>query len=669
MKKITFLLFVLVASFRLAFAQYPPETVEEIMVSLEDIFVENENDPEMLIEKLIALSDNKINLNKATYEELHNIPFLSEGEIASIIVHRKKYGNFLSLFELKNIPALNRETIERMLPFITVETVNDPSFKDAFRYRKNQLFFRYDRFFQEKKGYRDDSGKKYLGDPDYYYLKYSFQASDKFAFGFTAEKDAGEPAWNENNKVFDFHSFYLQVAGKKVLKSLVLGDYRVTFGQGLVLGSGFVVGKSAVFIPVQQDDGIRKYSSTGESGFFRGIASVWNIKNVDFSVIYSRNRIDANISDEGFITSFKTDGLHRAKKEMDKKRNTKEEVAGGNIKWKKQNFSVGGTWAWYRYGHILQPAEKPYNHYKIQQEKSFWNAGIDYTLRLSRMIFRGEFANGKNNGIASLNSLNLYPSSRLEMIMLYRYYTPGYQANYAAAFGENSRVENEKGLYIGIELKPVRKIKIATGMDVYYFPWLKYGVDKPSSGYDWLAHISYTLSHDISMNLKYKYKTKEKNSTGNRPAVRTAYNTVRYSIRSDISRNFEIQAIVDGNLYSTEHGKKSYGWTIAHDFSWNIVRPSIHMSFRYGYFHAPVYDNRIYLYEKDVLYAFSVPAYYGIGHRLYLNVRWNMLSGITCYLKTGFYIYTDGRETTGSGLEEVKGNILSNIRCMVRYKF
>jgi hypothetical protein len=672
MKKFAFLLFVLIAFRQEVSSQHNSTlSLSDIITELmEDLVSENESDYEIIMERLLFISENKINLNKANYEELCRIPVLSQRQIYGILLHRKKYGKFMSLYELKNIPELTTETIHRILPFITVETKEEFSPQQIFRHRKNQLLLRYDRFFQEKKGYKKDSDKKYMGDPNYYYLKYSFQASDKIAFGFTAKKDAGEPAWNENNKVFDFNSFYLQISGIGILEQLILGDYKMTFGQGLVIGTGSIFGKStSVLNPVQREDGIRKYASTGESGFFRGIGTTLKHKSVKFTAFYSHNNIDANVSDEGFITSFKTDGLHRVEKEMAKKRNTKEEVVGGNFNLQKERLSIGATFVRYKYGNKLQPAIKPYNQHKIQQENSFWNGSIDYTFKIPGLKFFGEIARGKNKEMAFLNGLSLFPSSRMELLALYRNYSPGYQANYAGGFAENSRVENEKGLYLGVELKPVKRIKMAAYADVYRFPWLKYGVDKPSSGYDWLATIEYSLSSTISMNLKYKFKTKEENHTASKTVTRTAYNSIRYSVRSTVGKNMQIQVIADGNSYSAEPANTSYGWAIAQDFSWSIANPSFNLSFRYAYFNAPEYDNRIYLYEKDVLYAFSVPAYYGTGHRMYLNLRYNISPDITCCVKTGLYIYTDARETIGSGMEEVAGNILSNVRCLLRYKF
>ncbi len=153
------------------------------------------------------------------------------------------------LYELKNIPELDMQTIWQMLPFITVEPVSGFSLKNTLKYSKSQLFLRYDRTLQDKNGYISKAtaaNKKYIGDPGYYLVKYQFQASDKIQFGLVAEKDAGEQVWGEHGKGFDFHSFHFQLSDIDFLKRWVVGNYKVSFGQGLVIGTSSIIGNKAI---------------------------------------------------------------------------------------------------------------------------------------------------------------------------------------------------------------------------------------------------------------------------------------------------------------------------------------------------------------------------------------------------------------------------------------
>jgi hypothetical protein len=356
-------------------------------------------------------------------------------------------------------------------------------------------------------------------------------------------------------------------------------------------------------------------------------------------------------------------------REMEKKRNLSEKIMGGNLNYRKENFSIGGTFVNYQYGNILQPDEKPYNRYKIQKTDNHWNGSLDYTFQKHGISLFGEMACDKNGGAAVLNGVNIRPASRLGLLLLHRYYTPDYQANYANGFGENSRIENEQGFYLGAEFRPIKRFKISAYADVYYFPWLKYNINKPTSGYDFLTYTSFYPSRNTTIYLKHKYKTKEKYTAVDKSVIFYETNTLRYGIRTKLGKRVDSHTILDGNSYSDEHREKSYGWLAAQDFSYDFIVNVLNISIRYAYFHTPTYENRISIYEKDVLYAFSIPAYYGIGHRIAFNLRFQPSPNLSCYFKYATYIYSDGRETISSGLEEVKGNKLSNIRCWVKYKF
>src|SRR3546814_1029555 len=76
-------------------------------------------------------------------------------------------------------------------------------------------------------------------------------------------------------KGFDFYSAHLLLKPSRgVFKKIVLGDYLLQFGQGLVLWNGFSLGKGPAALNIaRQGRGIRAHSSAGESYFFRGLAT------------------------------------------------------------------------------------------------------------------------------------------------------------------------------------------------------------------------------------------------------------------------------------------------------------------------------------------------------------------------------------------------------------
>jgi hypothetical protein len=86
-------------------------------------------------------------------------------------------------------------------------------------------------------------------------------------------------------------------------------------------------------------------------------------------------------------------------------------------------------------------------------------------------------------------------------------------------------------------------------------------------------------------------------------------------------------------------------------------------------FDAPTYDNRFYLYEKDILYAFSIPMFYGLGLRYYLNMKYELTKNFSLWFKIAQTAYGDNRASISSGNEEIQVNKKTDIRFMIRYRF
>jgi len=237
---------------------------------------------------------------------------------------------------------------------------------------------------------------------------------------------------------------------------VALGDYRLTFGQGLILNNDFMISKSwsseNLALRTQQP---KRHFSTAENNFFRGAAAVAGAGNFSVTAFYSNKGIDTNLSDEGEITSFKTDGLHRTPLEIEKKKNSREQVMGGNINYRKNRFQAGISGLYHTYSRMYNPTMRNYNLYYLRDSSNV-NASIDYSYQLPGFIFAGETAISKNGSVATLNTVQYRPSSNLSFSVLHRYYPISYNALYAQAFSEGSSVRNEEGLFLSALFTPFR---------------------------------------------------------------------------------------------------------------------------------------------------------------------------------------------------------------------
>jgi hypothetical protein len=89
---------------------------------------------------------------------------------------------------------------------------------------------------------------------------------------------------------------------------------------------------------------------------------------------------------------------------------------------------------------------------------------------------------------------------------------------------------------------------------------------------------------------------------------------------------------------------------------------------RLQYFETGSYDSRIYAYESDVLYGYSIPAFYEKGFRYYLNASYNASPSLTIWFRIAQTIFTD-KASIGSGLDEIMGNRKTEVKLQARLEF
>ncbi len=640
------------------------------------------NSLEQLFEELSFLSENPFDLNTVKKEDLEKLPFLSGIQIENIMYYQYRYAPLSSIYELKNVEELDMQTINYLLPFVYVgKTTEKMTLQpdQIIRHSKHDLLLRSDLCLQEKAGYRQvtEEEKKekpnsfYLGEPYYLAMKYGFQYKNRLQFGITGEKDPGEAFWNKNHHGFNFYSLHLAIKNTGILQELYLGDYRASFGQGLILNSDFSMGKTSdASNPMKKNNGFKRHFSTAESGFFRGVAGTLKAGAIKLSLFYSHNQLDAN-ADSNFIYTFKTDGYHRTYKDLEKKRQATVNTWGTNIRWEKESYSLGITAVSYSFGgKMLNPEPKPYNLFHLR-EKKHYNASIHYGFQWKKFSMQGETAFSPNGGTATLNHVYFHPATFISLVFSYRNYTRDYQALYARSFSESSGIQNEAGFYTGAKIKFMRNWEFATYFDQFQFPWLKYGINGPSSGTDALAQLSYHVLKKFQIRTRYKYKQKYKNQNTEEKAepLILPYDQHKWRLQADYQteKGFDFNVQFDYNLYKNNMIQKT-GWSVT---SGTGIHPSgfpVQADCSLAYFHASDWNNRISVYEKHILYAFSFPSYYGEGLRYYVTMKWKISAGINFYFKVASTHYFDSK-TTSSDLEAISGSEKTDICGLLRCIF
>ena len=659
-------------------AQNPSENLMEEV--LEDLSVNNDinNSVNSLnweneLEELSNRLQEPVNLNSATREQLEQFPFLSDIQIEHLLAYIYIHGQMETIYELQLVEELDRQTIQYLLPFVCIKAINnEPAFrwktmlKDAGRYGKNEVLTRLDIPFYKRKGYEHT----YLGPSVYNSVKYTFRYRDQLYAGGVAEKDAGEPfAALHNRYGYDYYSFYLLLQNCGRLKLLAVGNYRLSFGQGLVMSTDYLMGKTIYASSFNnRSTGIKKHSSTDEYNYFRGVATTVALtKRLSVSAFYSHRNMDGVVTD-GEITSVYKTGLHRSRKEADKKNLLTSQLTGGNVSYQQNHIRLGITGVYYVFNRPYEPELTGYSKYNIHGNH-FYNLGIDYAYRWRRFSFQGETAIGKQ-GWASLNRLQYSPVQDIQFILIHRFYSYDYWAMYAHSFGEGSTVQNEQGYYVGLETTPFSHWRFFVSFDLFSFPWKKYRINKPSRGTDGLIQATFTPRTNLSMYLKYRYKQKERDLTGSKGTLTLPifHHQLRYRLNYSLNDVFSSRTTLDYNHFHSHDRAATKGYQVTQMISSQLPWTRLFADVQGSYFCTDDYDSRVYVSEKGLLYTFYTPSFQGRGFRCAVRLRYELNKHWLFITKFGETIYLN-RNEIGSGNDLIYGNKKADIQMQLRIKF
>ena len=579
-------------------------------VPLEDIILDIYNsatelsavDYEQLQTDLYAIHEHPIDLNATSEEELTQLVFLSPQQIDELLAYADKHP-FESLYELRMIHSLADYEIRNLLPFVKVSDANANAKalypQDVFAHAGHELIARVDaRNIENYEG----------TDPMYVQTRYRFDYQRRVIFGAQLRRPAGMGA-----DALEYGA-YLQLRDIGCLHTLVAGNFQASFGQGLVFAPIFHAGRSAYVQSVgQSTEGLRYYSSVDGEGL-HGAGATFR-KNWGKST-----RLDASV-------------LYSLKHTND---STWQHVVGANLTLRHKRLQVELTAAEKIYSDSIRPYRNTgYNQHYF---RGYHQAVIGASARYNYGWFDAfaEVATTQNHphwGIGTLVGSRFYPTDGVSLIALYRYYSPWFDNDLGYAYSETSRIGDENGGYLGFDITRLKQWRFSGYADVFYFSGPKYGIpNSPSLGYDAMAEVQYhaPITRNLaSITSLFRLRARQKGDKAT------------YSSRFQFDwthRNWSLRTTADANI-SKFQSPVPYGVSIAQDIGYTFSHSPLALRFRLQFFDAREWDNRIYLYEHDVLYANSIPAVYGLGGRAYLCVKWQIIPQLSLYFRASETIY------------------------------
>lgn len=633
-----------------------------------------------LQDRLTFFKKHPINLNKTTPEELKSLVFLSPLQIGNLFNHFKTNGKLIDVLELQSIADFDLETIQRLLPFITLQAsnlVDKISLQNLLNLGNNDLLLRFGRVLEKPKGFTALPGSRYLGSQERLLWRYKYIYSNRVSASLILEKDAGEKFFTSTRPIpIDYQSAHIAVYNIGRFKKIVLGDYTLQFGQGLTLWSGFSFGKAPdVATVAKRDIGLRAYTSSNEYSFLRGMATTVVItKEIDFTPFISFRKLDASLSlnniGEDVLSTVNETGLHRTPTEIKNKNSINQKVFGGVLQYQKENLNIGAIAYHTSFSNDFITGSQIYRNYNFTGNK-LTNVGVSYSYTYKNVYFFGEGGKSLNSGFAFLNGALISLSSKISAALLQRNYARNYHNFFNQATAETSEAFNEKGFYIGLNFTPLKAWNLSIYADYFKFPWLKFRIDAPSDGYEVLGQLTYTPTKTFKAFVRYKSELKQQNTDLEVP-INYLDVVKKESYRADVSwklsKSFSFQNRLEVSQFKKGAANAEFGYMVYQDADFSPMFSKISGNVRIAYFNTPSFNSRIYAYEDDVLYNFSFGMYNGRGFRTYANLKYKIIKHLDIWARYAVFLYKDV-QTVGSGLDEINGNKKTDVKLQLRYQF
>ena len=644
-----------------------------------DEVIDDLQDQDGILEHLQALTENPLDLNSVTDQELQWLYILTPIEIKSLLDHRHISGPFIDIHELQVVKGLSMEKAQALLPFVTVRHPGS-SLLDHTK-GKAYLLTRTSAHFPVRQGFKssEDKPAAYQGSPLSLLIRYRQSRIRDYSYGISMKKDAGERISFDQKLGFDSYNLhYYRTNRPGKIKTIALGDYRINLGQGLLQHQGFAITKSANPLLVKRvAQTIQPYSGTSEFYFFRGaaLAVEWHpeIRTYFFLHHHKRDGTIREFPDDGglYFSAFQTSGLHRTLAEEEKRHNLSETIAGNRIEWHRSLTRFGLNTLYQRFSLPYQPVESIDNLHRITG-RDILSHSLDFSGYIGGLHLFGEVAtqNFKQPAFTVTGLYSFHP--QLDAGVLLRRFPAYFAPMYGNTFSARTLPNNESGIYAGLNFYFSSRSRLSFYIDSWKGLWPTFQAHGPTFDQDIF------LQYDISKRRHWEAYAlfKFKNRADNIRPEGIGFNQVAYRNQASLRVQFRKEKYqkwrwtnrLEGTRVISREGLKETGWMIFTDFMYRPLGSSWSVAGRLARFDTDSYASRIYSLEPDILYSFSVPSFYGTGWRLALKTSKKWRNGLRTEIRTGWTFIPDAEEI-GSGHNAVSGRYSQEAKLQMMYSF
>jgi len=391
------------------------------------------------------------------------------------------------------------------------------------------------------------------------------------------------------------------------IDQVIVGDYALSFVDGLLFGGGFSASptRNPTLVLEERAFGIRGTLSGNPYRSFRGAAIALFTGPIYSTLFASSRSIDANIINDTIQTIY-TDPYHRTLNEAATKHNGSSKTFGlrtqiANADTSRLHLAAGLTA--YRMDYDI-----PYNGTASSPfaGRSVSAASLDALVIAEKFSVSAEGAlsvNDTNRENAYLATARFEPTNSVAFGISYRYIPFGFISPFGSIAGsEITSVANANGLYAAVEVTPIHRVLKVTGyasLDNVLVPATDLFVKKKS---DNLLASFITPFSNFEGSIIIRLRSDEHTvATSNIYSTTQEDRTnIRLEARYDNTEAFATRARLEWIRYADYIGSTEHGWLVWQETEFRLAALDTRLTISAGRFETDGFNSALYLYEAGV---------------------------------------------------------------------
>ena len=550
-----------------------------------------------------------LELNMLHEEELRQLPFLSDYQIYQLLRFRSDQGQLLSLGQLSLVPGWDAATLQLFVPIAVCRYAPRVGALSTLEGR-GQLELGYRR----REGQRPRAGQ--LGAEDAALLSAYYQRQERLQLYVAGAKGYGEPWSWRGRRGFDSYNLSLRLSREGLLRQLVLGDYRMARGLGLVLGQGNYPLGLRSYRP-RLGRGLRPVQHATEQRFSRGLACVLApARDWELGFGLSLRALDATQRGSSSRLQLSEAGVHRTASEQARRGALEERMLAG---WLQYSHGRGAV--------AVQAAYLDWGDKELQLLPSVPELGARRRLVLGSLSYHwqspqaqlrleGELASQSGGGWALAQHLSWGQGALGDLGLGYWRLSPSYWNSLGRGLEHAAWVHGEEGARLYWQLPELLAYTRLTLQAEAYHPLgaLRRG-QREGGHWSWVAELRHQLDAAGRSFLSLWW----------RRAQRAEGTTSRLRLQLEHSgRMMELRCGLQLVPSALRHAWALYARIRTQ------LSPALRLELGADYFDAPSWQQRLYGYLPRGRHSYAPQLLYGRGYDLvlrlagHLGARWQL---------------------------------------------